>query len=776
MFGIDHDTPANPATMPDKQPLTPEGATNAKQEQAVHRHKTLMTALRDESELQAEERQQMAIDHDYYDHLQWREEDAAVLMERGQAPLVFNEARQTIDWVCGVQKRMRMDDEVLPREEADQASAEAKSKVFKYVSDANLAQWHESQAYKATVIGGLGWLEEGINTDPGAPLIYSGSENWRNVYRDSRCMEFDMKSARYLFRKKRTDLDYAIALLPHAKEHLKQQADTDDNEKDHEIWYLGERLTGSTDLTGTSSYLPARFRDRSAYIGGNQTMDHGRRLSVDLIEAWYRVPEQIKVFAHGPQRGKEFDPKNQGHLQLQQDRWAMYPAVTMRMRVMLCTESAPMFDGKSPLRHQDFMLVPIWGYRRGRDGMCYGLMRGMRDINDDINKRASKAVWAASSNRVISEYGNVKDLEVARAEAARPDMFWEVKRLEGTRFEKPTADMQANLELMTMDRELLRNVGGVSAANLKNEYGGASGKAIGLQQDQDSLTTSELPDNLRLAKQLAGRQRLSNIEQYMTDAQVIRITGDGMPTQWVPINQPQPDGSILNDIANSQADYIIGERDYRETYAQAAMEQMMELLGKIATFAPEVVMTVLDLVVDSAEIKNKNEWVARIRKLNGQRDPKKPPTPEEQAKSAKDSAEAERAKAIQLDTLQAGLDKLRAEIEKLDTEAMLKRVESMFSALQAAQVVALTPGVAPVADTIAAGAGFKDQGGQDPNLPTPAVAPPMPMAPQEPMPGAAGPGMDPAMSPQPAPESATGLDGMQQGMQTPTGADNGPAM
>jgi hypothetical protein len=106
---------------------------------------------------------------------------------------------------------------------------------------------------------------------------------------------------------------------------------------------------------------------------------------------------------------------------------------------------------------------------------------------------------------------------------------------------------------------------------------------------------------------------------------------------------------------------------------------------------------------------------------------------------------------------------------------MLKRVESMFSALQAAQVVAMNPTVAPIADTIAAGAGFKDQAGQDPNLPEPA-APMEQVPPVQAMNAQQEPGMDPAMTPQAPPDSATGLEGMQQGIETVTPADNGPAM
>lgn len=774
MFGPSNDEPIDPATLPDKQVLTPEKQTR-KEEDTHRRHGTLIQALKDERDLQGEERIQMAIDNDYYDHLQWREEDAQVLMDRGQAPLVFNESRQTIDWVCGIQKRMRMDEHVLPREASDQQSAEIKSKVFKYVSDANLAQWHESQAYKQAAMSGLGWLEEGINTDPGESIIYSGSEDWRNVYRDSRSRKFDLKDARYMFRRKRTDLDYAIALLPNARQHLVQQAGVDEEVRDDDIWYLGERLTGSTDI-GNGNGLSRQFSDRSAYIGSSQLQDRGRRLSVDLIECWYRVPEAIKVFAGGPLRGKEFDPANEGHAQLKADRHSMYDAVTHRMRVMIATEAAPLWDGKSPLKHQNFLLVPIWGYRRGRDGMCYGLMRGMRDINDDINKRASKAIYAASSNRMTYKKGAFKDIEIARQEAARPDMALEVAHLEDVRFEKPMADMSANMELLSFDREMMRNVGGVTQANLGQNSNAISGKAIGLQQDQGSLVTSELPDNLRLAKQLAGRLRLSHIEQFMTEKQVIRIVGEGQPVQWVTVNDKQEDGTTLNDIASNECDYIIGERDYRETFAQAAMEQMMELLGKIATYAPQVVMNVLDLVVDSAEIKNKDEWVARIRKLNGQRDPAKAPTPEEQQAMQQGEAEAQEVKGMQKEQMQLQLDELKAKISKLDTEALLKRVESMFSALQAAQVVALNPTVAPIADTIAAGAGFKDQAGQDPNIPQPAA--PVMEQPLEQVPAEQSPatGMDPALTPQAPPDSATGLEGMQAGIETPTGTDNGPAM
>ena len=52
--------------------------------------------------------------------------------------------------------------------------------------------------------------------------------------------------------------------------------------------------------------------------------------------------------------------------------------------------------GQSIYRHNRFSLTPVWCYRRGRDNQPYGMARRVRDIQEDINKRASKAQRASS--------------------------------------------------------------------------------------------------------------------------------------------------------------------------------------------------------------------------------------------------------------------------------------------------------------------------------------------------------------------------------------------
>jgi hypothetical protein len=706
-------------------------------EATKRRHNVLMELLEDEGRRQGDERMQMALDADYYDHLQWRPEDAQALMDRGQAPLVFNEARTSIDWISGTEKRMRKDYKVLPREDGDDAMAEVKTKCMKYTDDANLTQWHRSRAFKQAAIGGLSWLEEGINTDPSAELIFADAEDWRNVFRDSRSTKFDLSDARYLFRRKIIDLDYALALLPSAEKHLKAIAGRQGAEETaSDIWYLGERLTGAAETEwGTSS--AQRFGDRSAYVGSDMNYtDHGRRQSCELLECWYRVPETVKLFGPGPLHGVCCDENNPDHAQAIKQGMPTYSAVKMKMRVMIATKDAPLWDGPSPFKHNRFLLIPIWAYRRGRDGQPYGVMRGMRDIQDDLNKRRSKALFALSSNRAVMDENAVEDVEEARLEIARPDMLLIKKKGTEIRFEKPTADFQGNLELANMDSESLRNVGGVTNENLGRDTNSQSGRAVLAKQDQGSLTSSELFDNLMLAIKLAGQLRLSHIEQFWTAEKVVRITGEGQPIEWIKINEVnQETGEIMNDITATEADFVVDTQDYRSSLAQAALEQMFDLLGKIATFAPQVVLAVLDLMVETADIKNKAEWVARIRKINGQRDPTKPPTPEQvQAEKASEQDQALQ-KELNDRMMAAKVAEVETKTAKMSTEEVLTRIDSMLQALAAAQIVATVPGVAPVADEIALSAGLQDMHPGDIVAPPIQPAPIQPAAVQ-PMPGA----------------------------------------
>ena len=71
-------------------------------------------------------------------------------------------------------------------------------------------------------------------------------------------------------------------------------------------------------------------------------------------------------------------------------------------------------------------------------------------------------------------------------------------------------------------------------------------------------------------------------------------------------------------------------------------------------------------------------------------------------------------------------EKMQAEISKLVSETVATGIKSAFGAIQAGQLIAQMPAIAPVADVVLQNAGWRPPtpAGVDPNLPMPDVAVP----------------------------------------------------
>lgn len=673
---------------------------------------------------QAANRYQMALDCDYYDGLQWSEEDAQVLMERNQAPLVFNEVKPTIDWIIGTERRTRIDFKVLGRERNDNDSAQAKTQLLKYLDDTNKTVFHRSHAFADAVRSGVGWIELGLRGDPTEELLFKRHESWRNILYDSNDASRDLSDARYIFRWKWLDEDVATAYFPDRAEVIRR-AVTDGvslaADNDDDVWYMGARVTApGQDFAGAS-------------VGRFTPIDHAalawsRRSRVKMIECWYRMPVLHRRFSSGDFRGERFDARNPGHVAMLRAGASTFDKLEMEVRCAIFTSAGLVWEGRSPYTHGRLPFVPIWCYRRQRDNAPYGAIRQIRDPQDDLNKRHSKAQWILSTNQVEMEEGAVDDIEELRSEVARPDAVIVKNRGKELKISRDNNLAEQQLVLMDRNANHIRNVAGVTAENLGRATNADSGKAIVARQEQGGVVTAEIFDNLRYAVQIEGEISLAMVEQFYSQEKVVRVLGERGAAKYHEINKIDPTtGDVLNDITASHADYVVSEQDFKSSLRMAMFESLFDIVGRLAQMNPEVALNLLDLVVEMVDLPGRDELVTRIRKINGQRDPDTDPTPEEQA--AQQEAENKRAEAEQLevDRLRAELENLKAKTKDIIAAAVKKGTETAYAAMQAGQVIATMPEVAPIADEVMKGAGYQDPtpGGDDPNFPVPpaAVAP-----------------------------------------------------
>lgn len=699
-----------PARNDEGDPGTSEPITVAHEldsEDMVELHARMLSHYRTELDRQESNRAAMATDEDYYDNKQWTDEEEAELRERGQSPTVYNVISQSINWILGSEKRGRSDFKVLPRRKADGKAAERKTSLLKYLSDCNHTPYERSRAFEDAVKAGIGWLEAQYQDEDDGEPLYAGAESWRNILFDSTYRRLDMEDCRYIFRVKWVDEDIALAMFPDRRGTIEASA-TD-----------GFDSMGTDDDDGDYA-MDSRELENSLAGGNRQSLGHSRR-RVRLIEAWFRVPVQVpKLKGRSSDfRGEAYDPNDERHqLEIETGRAQVATGPMMRMHCAIMTTTGLLYVSQSPYRHNRFPFTPIWGYRRASDGLPYGVIRFMRGMQDDVNKRMSKALYILSSNKVVMDEGAVEDIEEFRQEYARPDSVTVKKRGYELKTDVDRDLAPAHLELASRSIQMIQQVGGVTDELLGRSTNAVSGVAIEARQEQGSVGTSGLFDNLRLGFQQHGEKELSLVEQFMTEEKQFRITNARGNPEYMAVN----DGLPENDITRTKADFIVDEVDWRATMRQAAVAELMELATKLP---PEVVMTMLDLLVESMDVPNREEIVKRIRAINGQKDPDQTePTPEDIAKEQAAQEQAEYNKQLALATLREQVAKAaKAEAEaavaianakKTDVQTIREGVGAMKEATDAATAVAFMPELAPLADSILQEAGWASA-----NLPAP---------------------------------------------------------
>ena len=670
---------------------TPRKVSDLDTPEAQDLHARLLSFHRRELARQGVNRFEQGVDADFYDNIQWSEEDAAVLRARGQEPIVYNVISSTINWVLGSEKRGRSDFRVLPRRKDDGKAAGRKTELLKYLSDVNRSPFHKSRAFSDTVKVGIGWLECGVQDDDDGEPVYDRYESWRNMLWDSACTEADLSDCRYVIRQKWVDLDIALAMFPARRSVI--EADAIDSDQ---IIFDDEHGDGVSDS-----------QEQTEYAVEAGSIDHKRR-RVRLIEVWFRKPTRRPRLSGGDFAGEVFDPYSAGHAEaLESGRSVLAERLMMRVNVAIMTVGGLLYVSESPYRHNRFPFTPVWCFRRDRDGLPYGMIRGMRGMQDDINKRASKALAILSSNKVVMDEGAVDDLDAFAEEVGRPDAVIVKKAGKELVLNADRELAPAHLDLMSRSISMIQSQSGVTDELMGRTTNAKSGIAIQARQEQGSLATAGVFDNLRFANQVHGEKLLSLVEQYFTETKQFRITNArGAPT-YITIN----DGLAENDITRTKADFIISEQDWRATVRAAQVDQLLEMFAKLAPGAPQLALVMMDLIVESMDVPFRDELVARIRKVTGMSDPDaEEPSPEQVAAA---QAQAEQT-AMQIALMQAQIAEKQASAEQkaaaaaktqADVRAVLaslagSNVAAQKSALEAAMLMLSAPPAVPVADRL----------------------------------------------------------------------------
>lgn len=578
---------------------------------------SLLSDLRNEVQW----RRESDIDCDYFDHRQLSAEQLAQLEEWGLPPAMADIIHPSISAVLGIQAQTRTDWQVDFGDDASEPVAKALGQKLADEERKTRADRSLSEAYAGQIKAGLHWIEVNRESNPFAPSRYRVDDvHRREIWWDWRSKRLNLSDGRYKVRRQWFDVDFLSRLFPNLRDAI-------------ETSFGVAGASGTIDqILQEGAVLSDRFgveaRDRTLDIESEEWIDQSRRRAV-LFEIWYRVWKR-GVIARIGDRTVKIDTKNPRHVALiMAQRITPEIAVYPEMRLSFWIGPHRVFDKPSPLPHDSDPYTPFWGFRADADKAPYGMIRGMRWPQDEINTRLSKMLSLLTSKRVIMEATAlnpaVMDMEEFRHEAAQHNAVLVVA--DGA-LQRKRIIVEENGELSAQQfsvyqemKQLVAEVSNIYAPILGKQQGGQSGVAINQLVEQGMTSLAEINDNFSWGQREVGEQLLQFIMADSTHPHQVTV-GKRPTATVVPLNQKKvgEDGleRLENAVKYANVRVSLSEVPQTPTYRQRVFTMIAEA---VKAMPPNLQAIMSPMMIEMSNLPGRKEAARFLRQQLGLPDP-----------------------------------------------------------------------------------------------------------------------------------------------------------
>jgi hypothetical protein len=233
-----------------------------------------------------------------------------------------------------------------------------------------------------------------------------------------------------------------------------------------------------------------------------------------------------------------------------------------------------------------------------REGNRYGAVRGLIDIQDEINKRRSKALHILNTRQTFSKEGHLKDINKFKREANKPDGHLEYPpQGEFGRDFGIVPDTGLVASQFAMYQDSIQQMDSVSAnAAMSGTTDAAlSGRAVQALQQGGNIELGPLFDVHQQWKKRVAIAIWARIKQFWKEEKWIRVTDDEENLKWVGLNQPitMAEQAVMTETGGS----LTQVKEQFGDQIQAFSEQNPEMLQPVAT-NNEVAEIDVDIIIE----------------------------------------------------------------------------------------------------------------------------------------------------------------------------------
>lgn len=434
-------------------------------------------------------------DRDYYDGKQWTQKELDILKKRGQPALTVNYVQRKVNFLRGLEQRQRTDPKAFPRTPHEEQLSEAATDALRFVADQNRFDDLRSEVYENMLIEGFGGVDVTVVQREQEYDVDLKHVPWDRIFYDPHSRRRDFEDVRYKGIVIWMDRDEALEKYPNARDAI-------------------EGTLNSVSMSDT-------YDDRPKFM----LWCDNRRTRVRIVQMHYLEAGQwwIVTFTKG---GILEEAQVSPYL----DKYGK-PTSSLILR-------AAYVD---------------------RDNARYGDARSMISLQDEINKRRSKALHLMSVRQTFGNERGIPDVDAARRELAKPDGH--VKVNQGGKFGEdfgilPTNDMAQGQQLLLQQATAEMQAAGPNAAMAGKDPRQQSGRAIQAQQQGGSIEVGPINDGLRQWCHAVYEAIWMRVRQFWTDERWIRVTDDERNVRYVGLNRKVTLGDVLSEMPPEQAQQV----------------------------------------------------------------------------------------------------------------------------------------------------------------------------------------------------------------------------
>jgi hypothetical protein len=596
----------------------------------------------------------------FFAGIQWDQEALDTLKAQNRPALTINKILSTIANITGEQIFNRTEIGFRPNKKgATEATAEALTKVFKQIGDANQLTWTRTDVYLDGLIGSRGFYDMRLDfSDSLQGDARIEQLNPKNVLIDSDASHYDPDKWNDVITTKWLSID-DVELVYGKKWRKKLEGNAtmmSPYEYDMQDW--------DQDKFGDPHGMTQQH---------NAFMDQGTQplmRVVRVLERQWKKLDKREHFVHLPTG--EIRPIPDGweredigfYLQKNQD-YSTVEKLAPRIRWTVGAGMEILHDEWSPYNH--FTVVPFFPYFRR--GTTIGVVENLLGPQELLNKVSSQELHVINTTANSGwklKAGSLQNMSIAELESRGATTGVVLELDEVTDAEKILPNqVPSGLDRVSFKaEEHIKTISGLPDANTGFAREDVSAKALKANQVTSSANFAMVQDNLNRTDFFLARGLLDIVQQFYTEERMLHITTDPLEreTEEFKVNEVTPEGEILNDLTIGEYDIVVTNQPERDTLEDSTFAQAAEMRKELGVAIPD------DVLIKSSRLPNKIEVVEAIN-------------------SEKNSEEAQLDAKIERERAMAEVRQINSGSKRDDADSVVKQVKAQQDAYNLTQPI-----------------------------------------------------------------------------------------